>query len=61
MGYNAYYDFKLASIQGLANYSGTRADKEFWIHDQQDTEKEIQYLKAHEKQLALPIISQMLP
>ena len=52
MGYNAYYDHKLAQINGLANYSGTRADKEFWAHDQTDTEKEILRIKAHEKQLS---------
>ena len=41
VGYNAYYDHKLAQINGLANYSGTWANKEFWAHDQTDTEKEI--------------------
>ena len=29
VGYNAYYDHKLAQIIGLANYSGTQANKEF--------------------------------
>ena len=52
VGYNFYYHFKLASFHGLANYSGTWANKEFWIHDQADTEKEILKLKAHEKQLS---------
>ena len=37
VGYNAYYDHKLASIQGQANYSGTRDDREFWVHDQTNT------------------------
>ena len=37
----------------MANYSGTRADKEFWAHDQTDTEKEILKIKAHEKQLSV--------
>ena len=41
VGYNAYYDHKLSQINGLANYSGTWADKKFWAHDQNDTEKEI--------------------
>ena len=53
VGYNAYYDYKLASVQGLTNYSGTWADREFWVHDQTDTEKEILKMKAHEKQLSL--------
>ena len=53
VGYNAYYDHKLAQQLGLANYSGTRADKEFWAHDQTDTEKEILKIKAHEKQLSV--------
>ena len=29
VGYNSYYDHKLAQQLGLANYSGTRDDKEF--------------------------------
>ena len=33
VSYNAYYDHKLAQQLGLANYSGTRSDKEFWAHD----------------------------
>ena len=33
VGYNAYYNHKLAQTNGLANYSGTRADKEFLAHD----------------------------
>ena len=53
VGYNAYYDHKLSQINRLANYSGTRANKEFWAHDQTDTEKEILKIKAHEKQLSL--------
>ena len=53
VGYNAYYNHKLAQQLGLANYSGTRADKEFWAHDQTDTEKEILKIKAHEKQLSV--------
>ena len=52
VGYNAYYDHKLAQQLGLANYSGTRANKEFWAHDQNDTEKEILRIKAHVKQLS---------
>ena len=51
--YNAYYDHKLTQTIGLANYSGTQADKEFWAHGQNDTEKEILRIKAHEKQLSL--------
>ena len=50
--YNAYYDHKLSQINGITNYSGTRADKEFWAHDQTDTKKEILKIKAHEKQLS---------
>ena len=53
MGYSAYYDHKLAQTNGLENYSGTRANKEFLAHDQRDTEKEILRIKAHQKQLSL--------
>ena len=52
VGYNTYYSHKLAQINGLANYSGTRADKEFLAHDQRETEKEILDLKARTKQLS---------
>ena len=36
LGYNAYYEFKMSSEEGLSNYSGMRANKEFWVHDQID-------------------------
>ena len=49
VGYCAYYDHNLAQTNGLENYSGTRADKEFFAHNQRDTEKEILRIKAHEK------------
>ena len=52
VGYNAFYDHKLAQINGLANYSGTRANREFWTHDQTDTKKEILRIKAHKKQIS---------
>ena len=48
VGYNAYYDHKLAQIQSLTNLSGSRVDKEFWVHDQTDTEKDILKTKAHD-------------
>ena len=52
MRYNVYYDHKLAQINGLANYSRTRANKEFWAHNQNDTKKKILRIKAHKKQLS---------
>ena len=52
VGYNAYYDHKLAHVQGLTDFSGSRADKEYWVHDKLDTEKDILKAKAHEKSLA---------
>ena len=30
VGYNAYYDYKLAKTKGLTDFSGFKADKEFW-------------------------------
>ena len=51
VGYNAYYDHKLAQMKGLMDFSGSRADKEFWVHERRDTEKEILKAKAHEKSL----------
>ena len=52
VGYNAYYNHKLAQPDGLAKYSCSRADKEFLAHDQRETEKVILHLKAHERQLS---------
>ena len=49
--YNAYYDYKLAQSKGLTDFSGSRADKEFWIQDRQESEKDILKLRAHEKSL----------
>ena len=52
VGYNAYYDHKLAHIRGLTDFSGSRANKEFWVHDMLDTEKDILKVKAHDKLLS---------
>ena len=35
------------------DFSGSRADKVYWVHDKLDTEKEILKAKAHDKILAL--------
>ena len=51
IGYNAYYEHKLAQIHGLHNYSGTKADREYWSHDMMDAEKDILKIEAHEKLL----------
>ena len=34
------------------DFSGSMADKEFWVHNKLDTEKEILKAKAHDKLLA---------
>ena len=52
VGYNAYYDHKIAHIQGLTNFSGSRVNQEYWVHDQTDTEKDILKAKAHKKLLS---------
>ena len=52
VGYNAYYDQKLAPYKGLMDFSGSRADKKYWIQNRQDTENHILKLRAHEKSLA---------
>ena len=51
VGYNLFYDHKLAKIHGLHNFSGTKADREFWSLDTMDAEKDILKIKAHEKLL----------
>ena len=51
IGYNVYYENKLAQIHGLHNHSGTKADREYWSHDMMDAKKEIIKIKAHEKLL----------
>ena len=52
VGYNAFYDHKLSQIHGQHNFSGTKADREYWTHDMVDAEKEILKIKAHEKLLS---------
>ena len=39
VGYNSFYDHKLAQIHGLHNYSGTMADREYWSHYTMDAKK----------------------
>ena len=33
VGYNAYYEFKMAQENGLESFSDYCADKEFWAHN----------------------------
>ena len=52
VSYNAYYEFKMASEEGLSNYSGMPAHKKFWAQDQIDTKNKILRQRAHKKSLA---------
>ena len=51
VGYNVFYDYKLAQINGNQDFSSTKADREYWTHDTMDAEKDILKVKAHEKLL----------
>ena len=51
VGYNVFYDYKLAQINGNQDFSGTKADREYWTHDTMDAKKDILKVKAHEKLL----------
>ena len=51
VGYNAYYEYKMAQENGLDQFSGQRANKEFWAHDKLETEQKILKMKAHKKSL----------
>ena len=51
VGYNVFYDYKLYQINGNQDFSGTKADREYWTHDTMDAEKDILKMKAHEKLL----------
>ena len=42
----------LAQKKGLTDFSGFRADKEYWVHERQNAEKDILRVKAHEKSLS---------
>ena len=44
-----FYDYKLAQINGHQDFSGTKADREYWTHDTMDAKKDILKVKAHEK------------
>ena len=52
VGYNAFYDHKLAQIHGLHNFSGTKPNREYWTHDTMDAEKGILRIKAHKRLLS---------
>ena len=54
--YNAYYNYKLAKNKGLKDFSDSRADKEFWYQNIQESEKDILWLKTHEQSLVSNII-----
>ena len=52
VGYNAYYEFKMAQENGLDSFSGQHADKKLWAHNNKlETEQKILKMKAHEKSL----------
>ena len=53
VGYNAYYEYKMAQENWLDWFSGQRADKEFWAHNKLETEQKILKMKAHEKSLSV--------
>ena len=42
----------MSQINGLQDFSGTKADREYWTHDTMDAEKEILKMKAHKKLLS---------
>ena len=52
VGYNSFYEHELAQINGLHNYSGSKADREYWAQNTREAEKDILKIKSHEKQLA---------
>ena len=52
VGYNIFYDYKLYQINGNQDFSGTKADREYWTHDTMDVKKDILKTKAH-KQLII--------
>ena len=52
VGYNAFYKHELAQIHGLHNYSGSKADREYWAQNTREAKKDILKIKSHEKQLA---------
>ena len=61
VGYNSFYNHKLAQINGLYNYSGTKANREYWSHDTMDAKKEILRIKAHERLLSSGPMSRVPP
>merc|ERR1712112_230834 len=49
VGYTQYYQYKNTQVFGNEKFSGSKADKEFWTHDNFDTEKDILKMQAHHK------------
>ena len=52
VGYNSFYKHELAQINGVHNFSGSKADREYWAQNTRDAEKDILKIKTHEKLLA---------
>ena len=52
VGYNAFHTHKIAQPDGLEKCGCSWAGKEFLAHDQRETERAIQNLKARKKQLS---------
>ena len=52
IGYNNCYDHVLEEKSSYTDFSGSRADKEFWIVEHSEVEKEFLKKKAHQKSLA---------
>ena len=52
VGYNLFYKHELTQNNGVHNFSGSKADREFWSQDTREAKKDILKIKSHEKQLA---------
>ena len=52
VGYNTFYEHKLAQINGVHHFSGSKADRKYWTQNTRDAKKDIIKIKAHEKLLA---------
>ena len=52
VGYNAYYEYKMAQENGLSCFSDQRAGKGYWAEDKQDSEQGILKVKTNEESLS---------
>ena len=48
VGYETFYEYKIAQMDGLSNFSGQAADKKFWAQDKLNSEQRMLQIRPQE-------------